>query len=313
MVSYIHHPLHNYHKYIKQIKLFRVGFLLWVFSTEVDKTLYQIQLRTFLWVHSRCPLPLGSAVFCWSSASQPILLFPQTLQLCSFTVEGCRGIVQNEPGHPLASQALTQNRKEHTRTLLQPTYSNSHHLSGCVVWVGGGGGGGRNTVSDVCSLFYFTHSLNFCWESWGPSGDQLLQGRQASPVPFPFAMCFLHTPRPAPSLPTPTAPVCFNALWQFNALAPASHRAHVHMVLFLPQSHWELVMCFIGFYFLLAMQVPDPSWQFSSGLLRPEQSRWHGSHRSLTVEKHLLAWCSELTAKAVSSVSAWPVTMTWVF
>lgn len=202
----IHHPLHNYHKYIKQIKLFRVGFLLWVFSTKADKTLYQIQLRTFLWVHSRCPLPLGSAVFCWSSSSQLIMLFPRTLQLYSFTKEGSRGIVQNEPGHPLASQALTQNVKEHTRTLLQPTYSNSHRLSGCV---------GRVGREEIQFQMYVHSSTSFTLSTFvgGPEVPLVITSCRVD-KPLLFLSLSSCAPYPAPgSLPAhPHAPVCFNPL-----------------------------------------------------------------------------------------------------
>lgn len=94
----------------------------------------------------------------------------------------------------------------------------------------------------IHSLFHFTHFLNF----WTP-GVLLMtascSGRQTFPVLF-FPV--LHG-----------CSVCLNPLSKCHH--PDSF-SHIQSFSF-PRS--SLVMCFIVFYCLLAMDIPDPSLQFS--------------------------------------------------
>lgn len=122
-------------------------------------------------------------------------------------------IVQTDAVHPLASQAFKQCKRtykddlnSHSSDLFQPTQSLCMCVYTCVLRRAGG-----SEVSEMCSLFHFTHPLDFCLGSRGSSRDCLLQcwtnsllfpslfpsstapqlSKPLLPYPFPHTQTFL--------------------------------------------------------------------------------------------------------------------------
>ena len=136
----------------------------------------------------------------------------------------------------------------------QLIYSNPHRLflCVCVECVGG-----ENEVSEMPSLFHFTHSFFFL-DSWGPSRDCLLQWYTASPVPSVPTGPPLH----GPSVLTP---ICLNPHPPTYTYIPLPTPVTT-------ESCWHASLC--PTYCLLATEVPDPNQQFSDELLTPKKIAW---------------------------------------